>query len=113
LRPGGFAKIQMAHRGGFRSTYSRTRPDYLNAGAFRVRYWSLAALRNVFEKKIGPTRLLAEGFGGLGLLYEDLGFVSAKAKVMIMISMLLKKLSLIARPLIWLADSVYVVSTRQ
>ena len=110
---GGLAKIQMAHRGGLRSTYSRTRPDYPNAGSFRVRYWPLAAMRDVFEQKIGPTTLLAEGFGGLGLLSEDLRFVSAKAKVLIIISMLLKYLSRVVRPLIRLADSVYVLSTKQ
>ena len=37
LRRGGVAKIQMAHKGGLRSTYSRTRQNYLDGGPFRVR----------------------------------------------------------------------------
>jgi SAM-dependent methyltransferase/uncharacterized protein YbaR (Trm112 family) len=112
LRHGGFAKIQMAHHGGLRSTYSRTRPDYLNGGRFRVRYWSLASLRDVFDKKVGPSTLTAEAFGGLGLLAEDRKYVSSKARALIAISTLLKKLSIYLRPLIRLADSVYVVSTK-
>jgi ubiquinone/menaquinone biosynthesis C-methylase UbiE len=44
LRKGGFAKIQMAHNGGLRSTFSRARPDYLDGGPFRVRYWSLPSM---------------------------------------------------------------------
>jgi len=36
-----------------------------------------------------------------------------KAKVLIAISMLLKKLSIFVRPLVHLADSVYIVSTKQ
>jgi SAM-dependent methyltransferase len=111
LRRGGFVKIQMAHRGGLRSTFSRTRRDYVNGGHFRVRYWSLASMRHVFEKTVGPSSLEAEAFGGLGLLAEDRAYVSARAKVLITISLLLKKLSVVVTPLIRLADSVYVVSS--
>jgi SAM-dependent methyltransferase len=113
LRRGGFAKIQMAHKGGLRSTYSRTRRGYLHDGPFRVRYWSLASLRDVFEKKIGPSVCIAEAFGGLGLLAEDRNRVSTKAKFLIAISLCLKKLSVIAHPLIRLADSVYIESSKQ
>jgi SAM-dependent methyltransferase/uncharacterized protein YbaR (Trm112 family) len=113
LRRGGFAKIQMAHRGGIRSTYHRTRRDYGEAGVFQVRYWSLTSMRSVFEKNIGPTILRAEAFGGLGLLGEDRNYVSARAKVLIIISLLMKKLTSIATPLVRLADSVYVISTKR
>jgi SAM-dependent methyltransferase/uncharacterized protein YbaR (Trm112 family) len=113
LSRGGFAKIQMAHKGGLRSIYSNTRRNYAKGGPFRVRYWSLAALRNVFEKKIGPTTLKAEGFGGLGLLAEDRPYVSNGVKLLIIISTFLKGLSLLLNPLIRLADSIYVVSVKR
>jgi len=113
LCQGGMAKIQMAHKGGLRSTYVRTRRDYANAGVFRVRYWSFASMRNVFTKKIGPSKLTAEGFGGLGLLTEDQQYVSSHVKLVIAISHVLKKLSLFVRPLIHLADSVYVVAIKR
>ena len=113
LRRGGVAKIQMAHKGGLRSTYSRTRRYYLDGGPFRVRYWSLASMRDVFVRKIGPSTCVAEGFGGLGLLPEDRNYVSIKAKLLITISVWLKKLSAFVRPLIYLADSIYIVSKKQ
>jgi len=113
LRRGGFCQIQMAHRGGLRSTYTRLHRDYLNAGRFRVRYWSLAQLREVFERNIGPSTLTAEAFGGLGLLAEDRKYVSTKARAMIAISSLLKKAASLIHPLIRLADSVYVISVKQ
>jgi SAM-dependent methyltransferase/uncharacterized protein YbaR (Trm112 family) len=113
LRRDGFSKIQMAHKGGVRSTYVRTRRDYTNAGIFRVRYWSLASIRSVFEKNIGPSKLIAEAFGGLGLLAEDRNYVSTRAKLLIGISELMKKLSFFVPPLIWLADSIYVVSFKR
>jgi SAM-dependent methyltransferase len=112
LRRGGLAKIQMAHKNGLRSTYSRTRRKYQDAGPFRVRYWSLASMRDIFQNKIGPSCLVAEAFGGLGLLAEDKTYVCARAKVLIAISTLLKKASRFAPPLIHLADSVYVISTK-
>ena len=113
LRRGGFAKIQMAHKGGLRAIYSRTRRSYVKSGRFRVRYWSLAALREVFESKIGPSKLFAEAFGGLGLLSEDRDFVSRKARALIALSTALKKLSMYGVPLLRLADSVYVVSQKR
>lgn len=113
LREGGFAKIQMAHKGGLRSTYSRSRRNYSDDDVFRVRYWSLASIRDTFEREIGPSTLSAEAFGGLGLLAEDLGYVSTKAKLLIAISILLKMLSLFVPPLIRLADSVYVVAVKR
>lgn len=113
LRPGGIAKIQMAHRGGLRSTYWRTRRNYQDGGPFRVRYWSLAAMRELFERHIGPTSLRAEAFGGLGLLPEDRAFVSAAARAAITISTLLKKLCMVLPALVRLADSVYIVSIKR
>jgi SAM-dependent methyltransferase/uncharacterized protein YbaR (Trm112 family) len=113
LRRDGLAKIQMAHKGGLRSTYLRTRRDYADGGPFRVRYWSLASLLKAFEKKVGPSSCVAEAFGGLGLLAEDRNYVSTKAKLLIAISQLLKKLSISVRPLIHFADSVYITSTKQ
>jgi len=113
LRRDGFAKIQMAHKGGIRSTYHRTRRTYADAGVFRVRYWSLVSMRRVFEKHIGPTALKAEAFGGLGLLGEDRNYLSAKTKLLIAISLFMKKLSLLIAPLIRFADSVYVISTKR
>ncbi len=112
LRRGGLAKIQMANRGGLRSTYVRTRPNYPEGGSFRVRYWSLAAMREVFGRHVGRTKLSAEAFGGLGLLSEDRNLVSAKAKILIAASALLKRLSAAMPALINFADSVYVVSTK-
>jgi SAM-dependent methyltransferase len=113
LREGGFAKIQMAHKGGLRSTYWRSHRNYMNGGPFRVRYWSLKSMRDAFESKIGPTTLIAEAFGGLGLLAEDRDYVSTQAKALISISTLLKKLSIFLRPLVRLADSVYIVATKR
>ncbi|MEI9805050.1 MAG: hypothetical protein WDN48_12025 [Pseudolabrys sp.] len=113
LRHGGISKVQMAHAGGLRSTYIRTRRGYIDSGVFRVRYWPLDALRNVFGKNVGPSRLIPEAFGGLGLLPEDRKFASRKARLLIGLSQVFKALSRVMPGLIRLADSVYVVSAKR
>jgi hypothetical protein len=101
----------MAHSGGLRSRYIQSRQ--LDLGLFRVRYHPLEKLRTLFEKQIGPTTLAAEGFGGLGILPEDLAYVSWRGRMLIGLSWLLKRLSRLFPPLIEIADSVYVVSIKR
>ena len=113
LNRNGVARIQMAHRHGLRSTYVRTRPDYSRGGHFRVRYWSLSQMKDCFTKNIGPSTIIPEAFGGLGLLREDYPIVSAKSKVLICISTLLKNIARVLKPLILVADSVYVVAVKR
>ena len=96
--------------GGLRSTYHRTRADYMQSGVFRVRYWSLKKLEEVFSRQIGPSSIKAEAYGGLGLLEEDFGYVNAKAKCLIVASLILKRLASVFPPFIALADSVYVIA---
>jgi SAM-dependent methyltransferase/uncharacterized protein YbaR (Trm112 family) len=112
LQPNAYSKIQMAHRGGLRSTYVRTRGGYAKGGIFRVRYWSLAQLTQVFGQSLGPSTVIPEAFGGLGLLPEDWQFVSVKAKGLIVISAVMRKIAQVFRPLVALADSVYVISKK-
>jgi SAM-dependent methyltransferase len=112
LRQNGRAKIQMAHRGGVRSTYIRMRSNYSDSGEFRVRYWSLCQIKKVFNKNIGPSSVIAEAFGGLGLLHDDWRIVSVKTKLLILISVCMKKAATVISLLVHFADSVYVVSVK-
>lgn len=112
LAKNGCSKIQIAHRGGLRSIYIQLFSTHSREGVFHVRYWSLYEIIRVFSKKIGPSIAIPEAFGGLGLLSEDWRIVSPIAKVLIMVSTLLKKVAQIFGPLIRLADSVYIVSTK-
>jgi hypothetical protein len=66
-----------------------------------------------FTKNIGPSTLVPEAFGGLGLLVEDRRIVSSSARVLIYISVCLKKIARVVKPLMYLADSVYVVSIKR
>ncbi len=113
LQPNGYSHIQMAHRGGLRARFVLAKHADASGGIFDVRRWSLRHLRRVFSEQIGPSALVAEAFGGLGLLFEDWPVVSVRAKLLLPVSALLKKLARYIRPLILLADSIYVVSTKR
>ena len=113
LSGGGKAKIQLAHKGGLRAIYWRYRRDYMEGGPFRVRYWSLQSMRQVFAAKIGASNLTAETFGGLGLLAEDRDQVSTLGKLLITISTILKRATGLLPFLIRFADSVYVVAVKR
>ena len=113
LRSGKFARIQMAAAGGLRSRYIVSRPDYVSSGRFKVRYWRIRDLQAMFDKHIGPAQVVAEAYGGLGLLPEDWTVVSLRAKALIAISAALKKLSRILPTLVDLADSVYVTAIKR
>lgn len=115
LIDGGSSLIQMAHRGGLRSTYNRTRRDYINtmtSRPFRVRYWRLSDLSREFSRSIGPSSIMPAAFGGLGLLWDDWRVVSTKAKALLIVSGTMKALARVLRPLTLIADSVFVVSTK-
>lgn len=113
LEAGAQSQIQMAHRGGLRARYIRAHSHCFEDGDFKVRYWSLGALKQTFSDRIGPSNLLPEAFGGLGLLAEDWKYVSTKARLLIFVSSLARMIATYLRPLILLADSVYVVSTKR
>ncbi len=110
---GGAAHIQMAHSGGFRARYIQKHSEAMNHGTFRVRYWTLASLKTVFEESIGPTKLVPEAFGGLGLLRDDLTLVSWKAKMLILLSSMLKGLSALFPWLITVSDSVNAIARKR
>ena len=109
LKHGGCSIVQMANQGGLRSGFRRVRDD---SDIFRVRYWRLETLKKSYARQIGPTKVIAEAFGGLGLLVEDWRVVSVRARILIAISVMLKRAAQIITPLVRLADSVYVISTK-
>ena len=61
----------MANAFGFRSVYHMARRGFRTPAGFDVRYWSPPELKATFTKIVGPTRLTADCFFGLGLQWSD------------------------------------------
>ena len=70
------------------------------------------ALKREFDRAIGKPLVTVDCFGGLGLQQSDLPLMSLPKQILIQISELLKWLSQYVPALVYLADSVYVQTTR-
>lgn len=110
LAAGGRVKIQMGNAWGVRSLYHQARRGFREPSGFDVRYWTPGGLLAEFEKRIGPSTLEVDGFLGLGIQPDDARALSAKARVVIGVSEVLRRASQGFPPLVRLADSLYVES---
>jgi SAM-dependent methyltransferase len=113
LRPGGRVLVQMPNRAGIRQLFNalwqRIRRD---TNPFRVRYWSIRELREVFTEIIGPTSIRVDGFFSLNPRLEDLDLLQPHYGAIVLASESLKRLSRLPgfRWIGLVADSLWVES---
>jgi SAM-dependent methyltransferase len=113
LRPNGVASVQMASATGFRSLYHLVRRHSRAPSGFDVRYWSPREIRRVFTEIIGPTKLSADCYLGLGLQSSDYRLMRGSARAALLMSEAGKRLSNMIPALVYVADSLLVTSIRQ
>ena len=107
IRDGGWVRIQMANALGVRSLYHQARRSFRSPTAFDVRYWMPGEMKGVFGAILAPTRLDVDCFLGSGLQWSDFPRMTTAGKAALLISEPLRRLSALARPLGWLADSLF------
>jgi SAM-dependent methyltransferase len=112
LPAGGRSMIQMPTPWGLRCLYHQMRRQFREPVNFEVRYWSVPRLKRLFASLIGPTTVDVDCFFGIGLQAADLSLMPWKNKVAIVASECLRLTSRLVSPITYLADSVYVHSTR-
>lgn len=112
LRVGGTTFIQMPNFLGIRSLYHQLKRSFRMAKAFEVRYWSLPELRRVFIEDVGPTMISVDCFFGLGLQKSDAHLMPSRMQLIIRLSENLRRLSAKLSFLTFIADSVYLHSTK-
>jgi SAM-dependent methyltransferase len=108
----GRSLIQMPTVLGLRCLYHQARRRFREARGFEVRYWSIPALRRVFSEYVGRTRFSVDCFFGIGLQVSDLHLMPASYRAVIRASELLRESSRLVPGMYYVADSVYVESTR-
>jgi SAM-dependent methyltransferase/uncharacterized protein YbaR (Trm112 family) len=111
LTPGGIARVQMPTRFGVRCLYHQARRSFREATGFEVRYWTLGALATTFARHIGPVRFEVDGYFGIGLQRADEPLMTPALRRVLHASEFLKAISRRFRPLIGVADSVFVEAT--
>lgn len=112
LKDAGSSLVQMPTKFGLRCLYHQARRGFSEGSGFAVRYWSIPALKRLFSSSIGKTRFTVDCFFGIGLQYSDIRLMPFGLKALVVASEMLRELSELFRPLVYLADSVYVSSTK-
>ncbi len=113
LKPGGLARVQMPTRFGVRCLYHQARRGFRPASGFEVRYWSIRALSRLFRRHVGPPRFEVDGYFGIGLQVSDEALMPPRLRRVLRLSERLKAWSRRWRPLVLVADSVFVESVAQ
>jgi len=112
LKPGGRSLVQMANVWGVRCLYHQARRGFRNASGFEVRYRSIARLREMFTRRIGPSQLKVDCFFGLGIQGSDIRMMPAWLRIVFRASGFLRRVSGSFPQLLYVADSVYVESRK-
>ena len=113
LKPGGTAKIQMAHWLGIRSLYHQFRRGFREPKSFDVRYWSTSEIANAFSTTIGPSKLSVDCYFGLGWQWVDMKYMRPAHKPILVASEILRRCSQVLTPMKYVADSLFCTATKQ
>lgn len=111
LKPEGASLVQMPTPFGIRTFYNQARRRFRPAYGFEVRFWTIPSLKRLFSQ-IGKTKISVDCYFGTGLQKSDAHLMPVKWKIVLAVSEMLRKASRFARPMIYVADSVYVHSTK-
>jgi SAM-dependent methyltransferase len=112
LRAGGQSLIQMPNWLGVRSLYHQGRRRFREGRDFDVRYWGISELERTFESTVGPSSTSVDCYFGLGLQKSDMHLMTGGLKLAVRLSERLRSVSKHVGALKYLADSVYVQSTK-
>ena len=112
LRPLGTVAVQLPNARGLRSLQVQAARRWRRPENFEVRYWTVPELRATFEHLIGPTSLTVDGFFSLNVQTADLPLLPLRFRALVHTSESLRHLAERIRPLVGVADSLYVLARR-
>lgn len=116
LVPGGFTKMEFPNKNGFRNRrgpvkqFASRADDY---DSWVVRYYTPEEYRNVFNDVFGNFNYANHSFLGIGVLKEDIKYVSLKNKLLCGISLAGSLLTRIIPSLTRIADSIYIEAVKK
>jgi len=113
LKANGKTLIQMSNKYGIRQYQQHRRRGFTEGEGFEIRYWTPSELLKTFNAKIGDTVMTTDCYFGLGIQNADADLLPVKYKIVVYSSAILRKLSQFIKPLVKVADSVYLDSINQ
>ncbi len=108
----GRALVQMPNVFGVRCLFKQAKRGFREPRAFEVRYWRPGELRRMFEDAVGPSRLTVDGFFSLNAQPAEAKLLPLHYRALVHASAALARLANRVRPLVMIADSVYVTARR-
>lgn len=112
LKSGGTSLVQMPGAFGARCIYHQARRRFREARDFEVRYWTVPALKRLFERAVGRTEISVDCYFGIGLQKNDFELMPIGSKLVLTASEMLHQLSHFAPFMTYVADSVYVKAVK-
>lgn len=116
LVPGGFTKLEFPNKDGIRN-HSGPAKKYLSKAddynSWVVRYYTINEYKNIFKNIFGNFSFSNHSFLGIGVLKEDLKYVSIKNKILCGISLAGSLMTKIITPLKNYADSIYAEACKE
>lgn len=112
LGPYGWSVVQMPNRQGVRQSQQHRRRGFTEGEGFDVRYWSPAELLATFQELVGPSKISADCFFGLGIQVSDVDLLPLRYQAVVRASQSLVFASRWCEALRMHADSLYVESRR-
>jgi len=113
----GTAKLEFPNKNGVRNRFSAavarnllTADDY---NSWDVRYYTPSGYREIFEEYLANFDYENHSVLGIGVLKEDLKYVSLKNKIPTLISLSLSQLARIIKPIRQLSDSIYITASKK
>ncbi|MEM7102359.1 MAG: methyltransferase domain-containing protein [Bacteroidota bacterium] len=118
LKPGSFTKLEFPNKKGIRNRLGpvkseRNVRDRDKFDSWCVRYYSPKEYRSFFDKIFGNYRDEIHSFLGIGVLKEDLKYLSGKNKLQVLLSLALTQIARIITPLKYWADSLYYIAEKE
>ncbi|MEJ7849621.1 MAG: methyltransferase domain-containing protein [Pyrinomonadaceae bacterium] len=110
LKTNGKTLIQMSNKYGIRQYQQHRRRGFTEGEGFEIRYWTPSELLETFKAKIGDTVMTTDCYFGLGIQNADADLLPVKYKMVVYSSAILRKLSQFIKPMVKVADSVYLHS---
>ncbi len=116
LVPGGFTKLEFPNKNGIRNKtgpakqYATQADDY---DSWAVRYYTINEYREIFNTVFGNFKFTNHSFLGIGVLKEDIKYVSLKNKILCGISLVGSLLTKIVSPLKNYSDSIYIEASKE
>lgn len=116
LNPAGYTYLEFPNKRGFRNKYGpvkqseKLKDDFNN---WCVRYYSPSEYREIVENYLSDFSFYNHSFLGIGVLKEDLKYVSLKNKLLCAASLLLSMLTTVIPGMKYYADSLYIKATKK